>query len=99
MIAELQKERRDQIRALLTNSAYVESDEGISARKKLIDELNDHFDKAVDAILDPHKSEREDAALRANPLFAAGMRGLEKLKWDMHNAALKKSLEDQGLTA
>lgn len=32
--------------------------------------------------MDPGRAEREQRKLEDNPVFAAGIRGLERLKWD-----------------
>lgn len=60
--------------------------------------INDQFDQAIEKIMDPFKSQREEAAMRANPLFAAGIRGLDRLKWDLKSGALAADqLKAQGL--
>lgn len=48
--------------------------------------------------MDPGKSQREQAALEANPLFAAGIAGLDRLKWDFQGAQMAAAqLREQGL--
>lgn len=54
----------------------------MNARKVEIERVNDHFNKTVAQIMDPGKEEREQRMLEENPLFAAGMRGLDNLKWE-----------------
>jgi uncharacterized protein YicC (UPF0701 family) len=88
MVEELNVERRAQIRAIISNGAYLQSKEGLQARKQEIEALNEEFDKLIDKILDPFKEKREQEELMANPLFAAGIRGFEKLKWDIRSGAL-----------
>lgn len=82
----------------MANGGYFELKDGAQLQKDTIQQLNDHFDQAVDAILDPNKAEREQQELEDNPLFAAGMRGLERLKWDIEaEAVMAAQLREQGL--
>lgn len=45
--------------------------------------INQHFDEAIDAIMDPGKHEREMEKIRKDPLMSAGIRGFERLKWNL----------------
>lgn len=47
--------------------------------------------------MDPGKSEREQRMMEANPLFSAGMRGLDRLRWDFRSAQqVASQLKEQG---
>lgn len=70
------------MRALLSNGGYLQSKEGLEARRQEIERLNGYFDEVIQEIQDPGKAEREQRELEANPLFSAGIRGLDRLKWD-----------------
>lgn len=82
VIDELRSEQRAQVRAVVSNGGYLQSEQGLNARKETIESINSQFNKMINNIQDPGKNEREDRALRENPLFAAGIRGLDRLKWD-----------------
>ncbi|MBA2725194.1 MAG: hypothetical protein H0U53_04320 [Actinobacteria bacterium] len=86
VVEELQGERRAQVRAILSNGGYFQSKEGLDARRTEIEEVNRHYDEVIDEIRDPGKAEREERAVQDNPLFAAGIRGLDRLKWDLQAA-------------
>lgn len=48
--------------------------------------------------MDPGKNEREERAMRANPLFAAGISGLERLRWDLEaTQRMTAELRERGL--
>lgn len=98
-ILDLQAERRAQIRALLSNGGYLQSPEGIKVRSDEIEKINQHFDEIIEEIQDPGKAEREQRAIEENPLFSAGIRGLDRLKWDYIAAqeAVKEARRMQGL--
>jgi DNA-binding ferritin-like protein len=87
VVDQLNEQRRQHILAILSNGGYLQSKEGPEARKSEIEGLNQHYDGLIDQIRDPFKAERERAELMADPLMAAGMRGLEKLKWEMGNTS------------
>lgn len=98
VIEELEAERRAQVRSIYANSAYLKTDKALEVRVESIAALNQHFDEAVEHVRDPGKKEREDRAFRENPLFAAGMRGLDRLKWDLGgNVEMQQQLAAQGL--
>ncbi len=67
------------MRAIMSNGVYLESKEGIEARGKILAEIEEQFDNAVDRALGV---EVEEDNLEDNPMFAAGLRGLERLKWE-----------------
>lgn len=97
-IEAIRSERAEHIRAILSNGGYFQSDKAMAARKDEIERLNEHFDNALDAIMDPGKAAREAEELANNPLFAAGSRGLERLKWDLHSKQVAAAqLKAQGL--
>lgn len=48
-----------------------------------MDDINRRFDEAIQGVVDPHKTEREMSALRADPLFAASFRAMDRMKWDI----------------
>lgn len=75
---DLKQEKLAQIHAILSNSAYLKSEEGLRARRKEIQEIEANFDEMIENILDPVP----EVDLSTNPFFAAGERGLEKLYWD-----------------
>lgn len=76
----------------------MQSKEGLEARTQEIERLNGYFDEVIEEIQDPGKAEREQRKLEANPLFSAGIRGLERLKWDYIGAQQKaEELRAQGL--
>ncbi len=82
-VEELNRERAAQIRSTLSNSALYESTEGQDLQKKMVQGINERFDEAIMTVRDPGRHNRQMRALRADPLMAAGIRGLEKLKWDI----------------
>lgn len=86
MVEDLQEERRATIRALRSNGGYLQSEKGLDALKQEIAQINEKFDEVIEHIMDPGKAEREQRELEENELFAAGMRGLDRLKWDMGHA-------------
>jgi hypothetical protein len=49
----------------------------------MVDKINQRFDSAIDAIRDPHKNERQMEKMKKDPLMSAGMRGFDRLKWDI----------------
>lgn len=55
--------------------------------QKIIEEMvaaiNKDFDDARHRITDPGYEERAERQMMANPLFAAGIRNFERMKWDM----------------
>ena len=80
-VEQLNRDRSAQCNAITANSTYLQSDEGVAERTKVLDEINKRFDDAIDMIMDPNRHEREMDAIRSDPMMAAGMRGLERLKW------------------
>jgi hypothetical protein len=83
VVDQLQQERSAQIRAIMANGGFLQAgQEGLNYRKTEIERINNHFDKAVAFIMDPGKEEREQAMLEANPLFAAGIRAMDNLRWE-----------------
>lgn len=81
----------------MSNGGYLQSDKGIEARKAEIDHINQRFQEAIDNVMDPGKAEREQRALEENPLFAAGIRGLDRLRWDFQGAQqAARQLRSQG---
>lgn len=62
----------------MSNGTYLKSKEGLEARRQLIEGINDNYDEVIQNILDP----QPEINLEDNPLFAAGIRGLERFKWD-----------------
>lgn len=101
VVAQLQQDRRENVLAILSNGGYLQSTKGLEARKTEIKQINQHYDDVVDEIMDPGRAEREQRQLEDNPVFAAGMRGLERLKWDsgFGGAAQQQiaQLQEQGL--
>ena len=87
VIAQINDGRQRQIAALNSNGGFLQTDEGIAAVKNLIEEVNAHADDLIDYIIDPERREREEREFRENPLFAAGTRGLERLKWEFEGEA------------
>lgn len=49
----------------------------------MIEDTNSRFDEAIDAVRDPGRHERQMKAMREDPLMAAGIRGLDRLKWNL----------------
>lgn len=80
VIDELTAEKRSQIHAIMSNSAYLESKEGVELRREEIEVIEEHFAEMIAFVRDPEPEPEE--RLEDNPLFAAGMRGLDKLKWE-----------------
>lgn len=84
--------------AILSNGGYLQSTKGLEARKAEIRQINQHYDDVIDEIMDPGRAEREQRRLEDNPVFAAGIRGLERLKWDSGFAqAAVAQLQEQGM--
>lgn len=71
------------MRALSSNSAYLESEDGISTRNKLIDDINQRFDEAIETVRDPGKHERQMRAIREDPLMSASLRAMDRMRWDL----------------
>jgi hypothetical protein len=70
----------------------------MQVRQQEIERTNSHFDQIIENIQDPGKVEREQQALEENPLFSAGIRGLDRLKWDYLGAQqVAADLRAQGL--
>lgn len=82
VIDELRQEQRAQIRAIMANAGYFNSKDAMQARKDEIEKLNEHFEDAIAKVDDPDKERREQEAFEQNPLFAAGLRGLDRLRWE-----------------
>lgn len=98
VIADLKAERQARIHAILSNGGYLQTKEGLDARKNEIEALNDHFNQAIELVMDPGREEREERAMRENPLFAAGIQGLERLKWDLRaDQQMAAQLRERGL--
>lgn len=94
----LNEERRAHIRAILSNGGYLQAAEGPKIRQEEIAELNYQYDEIIDEIMNPGRAEAEDEEFRNNPLFAAGIRALDRAKWEFGGAAAAQSnLESQGL--
>lgn len=94
---DLQSERRAHIRAILSNGGYLQGDKTMEARRTELDQINEHYDKAVMKVMDPWRAYREQREFEENPLFAAGMRGLDRLKWDLQAGQVAAAqLREQG---
>lgn len=65
----------------------MESDEGVAKREKLIEEIGRGFDEEIAKITDPFGEQEEIAIekLMENPLYAAGIRSFERMRWDMES--------------
>jgi hypothetical protein len=79
----LNRQRFAEINALHANSVYLESKEGIELLNARIRDINSRFDGEIQKVKDPKKPERDMEKIRKNPLMAAGLRGFERLKWQM----------------
>lgn len=69
--------------AILSNSAYLKGDQAFEGRKQEIEALNQHYDQLIESVRDPFKAEREYEELMSDPVMAAGIRGFERLRWEM----------------
>lgn len=49
----------------------------------MVDAINKDFDAAMREITDPGYEERKEREMMANPLFAAGVRNFERMRWDL----------------
>lgn len=79
VIDGLESEKRNKINAILSNAAYLQGgDEGLKGRNEEIEAITEAFNEVVDNILDP----QPEIDLSENEFFAAGLRGLEKTKWE-----------------
>lgn len=79
VVAQLDAEKRSKINAILANAAYLQGgQEALQGRKDEIDAITEAFNEMVDSILDP----QPEIDLESNPFFAAGARGLEKVRWE-----------------
>jgi hypothetical protein len=78
VISQLSSDKQARINALLANSAYLESDEGVKSRADQIREMEENFNEIVSGITNP----QPEVDLSENPFFAAGQRGMERLKWE-----------------
>lgn len=83
VVADLRSAQRAQINAIVSNSAYLESKGNQEIRLREIQDLNDHYENVIDGILDP----QPEVDLMDDPLMAAGVRGLDKLRWEMAASA------------
>lgn len=79
VVDQLDEEKRNKINAILANAAYLQGgDEGLKSRNDEIEAITEAFNEMVDNILDPVP----EVDLSENQFFAAGMHGLEKIKWE-----------------
>lgn len=76
-------QRASQVNALHANSVYLESKEGVAALNEKIRDINSHFDSTIQTIMDPRKTERDMEKIRQDPLMSAGLRGFDRLKWQL----------------
>jgi hypothetical protein len=100
ILEELTAERQAHLRAVLSNGGFFQIKDGLDIRKNELERINRTFQEAIERVRDPGKEEREQRALESNPLFSAGIRGLERLKWDMfggQDPALIQRLQKQGM--
>ena len=74
----LERRKEMMIAALWANSAF-EGQDGANARRQAIEELEEHYDSAVQSILFGVSPEEEDEIDKTNPFFAAAERGLQKI--------------------
>jgi low affinity Fe/Cu permease len=74
----IEAQKHQLIAALYANSAFDESDKGIEARKKRIQEIEKHFNKAVELVYHPelHQGKKIDWS---NPFWAASQRARQRL--------------------
>lgn len=72
-----------QINSLNSNSVYLESKEGIELLNNKIKDISEHFKNTIDEVMDPGRTERKLKAMREDPLIAAGIRGFDRLKWQL----------------
>jgi len=80
----LNRQRLAQVQALRANSAYNETKEGLEGRRREIEEINRHFNQMIETVMDPDKHERQMRKIKNDPLLSAGVRGLDRLRWNMH---------------
>lgn len=76
-------QRAAQVNALHANGVYLESKEGVAALNEKIRDINSHFDSTIQTIMDPRKTERDMEKIRQDPLMSAGLRGFDRLKWQL----------------
>lgn len=82
----LEQERRARVNAVFSNGGYLQGgEEGAKLRKKELEHIQQEFEEARDNILNPYR----EVDLEANPMYAAGMRQLDKLKWDIMSGAVE----------
>ncbi len=74
-----------QIRAVVANSAYLEATDDGKARQSAIEQINSSFDEQRARIEDPEGLAEKEAVekLMEIPVYAAGIRAFENMKWDM----------------
>lgn len=73
----------------MANGAYPQSEEGIKARKSLIEEVHAQVDEMVLSVLEPEEVVDYDELYRTNQFYAQGEAGLEKLRWDFRAGRVK----------
>lgn len=61
----------------------MESNEGIELKRREIEEINGFYTSEIDKIMDPGKHDRKMEEIKSNPLLAVGLRGFERLKWQL----------------
>jgi hypothetical protein len=61
----------------------MESEEGVTLSNRKIDEINRHYDSAIERIMDPDRHARRLKKLEESPLFAAGKRAFDRMRWQM----------------
>lgn len=76
----------------MSNGGYFQSEKGLEARKQEMAKVNESFDQAIDNVMDPGKDAREQRMMEENPLFGAGIRGLERLKWDLGHITIPQEM-------
>jgi hypothetical protein len=63
----------------MANGSYLQSEDGLKARKREIEDIEEHFNEMVNNILDPEP----EIDLSANPFFAKAESGLDRLRWEL----------------
>ena len=74
----LERRKEMMIAALWANSGF-EGQDGSNARREAIEELEEHYDNAVQNILLGTRQEQEDEIDKTNPFFAAAERGKKRI--------------------
>ncbi len=68
---------------MLSNSAYTEAEDSTKIIEDMVAAINKDFDVAVREIVDPGYEDRKEREMLSNPLFAAGIRSFERMRWDL----------------